>query len=506
MIVRELDLDAGPEEIFAALHGRRGSFFLDSAQATDGLGTHSFIGFEPFLVFRAKGDEITLSGAGGAEVVRGHPLDEMGKLFRRFARPADSRLPFTGGAVGYISYELCRCLERVGRAAADELEIPDLEFGFYDNILAFEGASGRAFIAAHARGAESDEQIADQLKAAVTAALQLHRSRPPAGPALLSGPIKSNFSREDYFRAVSRIKEYLRAGDVYQVNFTQRFEADYPGCPYELYRRLRALSPAPFSAYLNPGQMQIVSSSPERFLRLREGRVETRPIKGTRPRGATPEEDRRTARELVASEKDRAELLMIVDLERNDLGRVCQPGSIRVEQLYHLESHPTVHHLVGNGIRPASPRLQCDRLHSSHVSRRLDHRCPQDSRHADNRRTSGETRRRDLYTGAIGYLDFDGNCGSQSRDSHHRLPSRPRLLRRGWRDRGRLGSGKRVRGIAAKGPGDAAGPRRAEPAGPGRWLGVGAARWALRVQRLPRKRPSGCSDLGSAPSASLRSA
>jgi len=405
VILRSVDWGRPPEAVFAALHERRGSFFLDSAQAAGGLGAYSFIGFEPFQSLQAKGREIALSGPAGIQRSLGDPLEALRQACSRVAPPPPGPLPFASGAVGYLSYELGRPAPRGGPAAGDELAIPDMEFGFYDRVLAFEVASGRAFVAVHAENGESDAAEAERLEADVRAALDRPRS---VAPAVFSPAVQANLTRQEYLAAVNRIKEYLRAGDVYQVNLTQRFEAPYTGDPYSLYQRLRQYSPAPFAAYLNFGDFQVLSSSPERFLRRQGDRVETRPIKGTRPRGSHPDEDARIARELIASEKDRAELLMIVDLERNDLGRVCRPGSIRVEQLYHLESHPTVHHLIGNvsgTLRPECDTVDCLRamFPGGSITGAPKVRAMQIIDEL-------ETRRRDLYTGAVGYLGFDGNC------------------------------------------------------------------------------------------------
>jgi len=209
-----------------------------------------------------------------------------------------------------------------------------------------------------------------------------------------------------YLAAVARIKEYIAAGDVYQVNLTQRFDAAPLSHPFSIYERLRRRSPAPFSCYVNLGSHQIVGSSPERFLRIENGRVETRPIKGTRPRGRNPIEDARLRDELLGSEKDRAELLMIVDLERNDLGRVCGFGTVAVDDFCRLESHPTVHHLaatVSGRLRPECDAFDCIRamFPGGSITGAPKIRAMQIIDEL-------ETCRRDIYTGSVGYIGFDG--------------------------------------------------------------------------------------------------
>ncbi|MBW8782427.1 MAG: aminodeoxychorismate synthase component I [Verrucomicrobia bacterium] len=414
VVVEEILLPASPAEFFAGLQNRPHAFFLDSGLAAGDLGAYSFIGCDPFLVFRARGRALTLIRDGETTHYDGDPLTELQTLLRRHAAPPSPNpphLPFTGGAVGFFGYELCTQLEKLPRTSPDDLpEIPDLEFAFHDGVIACERATRRAWLVAN--------PVADTPAAAILARLRALTQPPvfPAGgeaaPSIDRSAEKSepvaNFDFERYAAAIARIKAYIAAGDVYQVNLTQRFSSPLPCEPYALYERLRARSPAPFAAYLNHGAVRIASSSPERFLRIRGRDVETRPIKGTRRRASESAADEALARELLASAKDRAELLMIVDLERNDLGRVCEFGSVRVDDLWRLESHPTVHHLVANvagTLRPECDAIDCLRatfpggsitgapkIRAMEIIDEL------------------EPHRRHIYTGAIGYLGFDGDC------------------------------------------------------------------------------------------------
>ena len=422
MIIKETDFGAPPEKLFAGLHDRAGSFLLDSAQPAGGLGTWSFLGFDPFLVFRAKGEEITVVRAGRAETFRGDPLAELRKLFQRYRGASAANLPFSGGAVGYFSYELCALLERIPRTSPDNAAIPDMEFGFYDGILAFDHGAGKSYIVANPVGDRDADAIVRGVEAVLSSA-GVPRSGTGFQPVLSTNTDRdaratsesetaalprSNFTKPEYLAAIARIKDYIAAGDVYQVNLSQRFEAPLPCHPFVLYQRLRKQSPAPFASYLNCGTLQIAGSSPERFLRLRGDRVETRPIKGTRPRGRFPGEDARLGAELLASEKDRAELLMIVDLERNDLGRVCEVGSIHVDEIFRLETHPTVHHLVAavsGRLRAGCDAFDCVRamFPGGSITGAPKIRAMQIIDEI-------EPSRRHLYTGAVGYLGFDGNC------------------------------------------------------------------------------------------------
>jgi len=409
MLVQEVEFDASSAEVFGALCDRPGSFFLDSALAADGLGQFSFIGWDPFLTFRANGDVVTLTRGGQTETRRSDPLLELRELLQRHHASSAAALPFAGGAVGYFSYEFGQRFERIARTSRDDLGVPEMEFGFYDAVLAFASHTGRAFIVANPADVSRERTIAQKLERTVRDALARGPCTPPEPPPRsVDERPRSNYTKEEYLRAIARIKDYIRAGDVYQVNLSQRFETSLPCHPYELYRRLRRLSPAPFASYLNFGERQIVSCSPERFLRLQNGWVETRASKGTRQRGSTVAEDAALRQQLVTSNKHRGELLMIVDLERNDLGRVCDVGSIRVDEIYRLETHPTVFHLVASisGTLPAQTDV-VDCLRATFPGGSIT---GAPKIRAMQIIDELEPHRRHIYAGAIGYLGFDGNC------------------------------------------------------------------------------------------------
>jgi len=295
--------------------------FLDSS-AQGALSRYSFLAADPVAVARTP--------EAARDMLRTH----------RHA-PLAGLPPFQGGIAGYVGYDWGAELEHVARPRADRLtpNLPDVALALYDWVIAWDHLEEKAWLIA--RDARRVAWVRERLTAH-SAPPVLDRPRPP------STALESNFTRAEFERAVSRIREYIAAGDVYQVNLSQRFHAPFPGSALALYRRLRARNPAPFGAYLEFGDAQVASISPERFVRLdaTTRAAEARPIKGTRPRGTTSVEDAVLARELLASEKDRAENVMIVDLLRNDLGKVCRPGSVRVPNLFALESHPTVHHLV----------------------------------------------------------------------------------------------------------------------------------------------------------------
>ncbi|MDQ4106750.1 MAG: anthranilate synthase component I family protein, partial [Actinomycetota bacterium] len=302
--------------------------FLDSS-LTDGRGgRYSFFTADPFLTVRSWGNRVELTGPAGRVVTEEDPWDLLQRLLRRYSvNQVEGLPPFVGGAVGYFGYDLGRTLERLPATATDE-GLPELDIGFYDWALVADRLSGVSRIvatglptgekaAAHARVAEIQER--------------LHAAPSPSNnlASLEASRLRSNFRRADYLRAVERAREYIAAGDIFQVNLSHRIEGGWVGTAWPLYERLRAASPVSYGAYLDLGEAKVLSASPERFLK-QDGRwIETRPIKGTRPRGSAPDEDRALGAQLLASEKDRAENLMIVDLLRNDIGKVSRLSTVQ---------------------------------------------------------------------------------------------------------------------------------------------------------------------------------
>jgi para-aminobenzoate synthetase component 1 len=324
-----------PAEAFAGVAAERFSLFLDSALPSARLGRYSYIAALPRRTLTAKGRLVTLDGRS----FDSDPFAVLRDELARTPRPTLSGLPpFQGGVAGAFGYDLCHHLETLPAAATDDMGFDHMALGFYGAIAAFDVIDQRAWIIAHGdqaprRAEELRERLGDRA--------------PPVAPT----PVldwTSNFSRADYEAAVGRVIDYIHAGDIFQANLSQRFRAALPAGadPYAMYRRLRTVNPAPFAAYFNTGDGHILSSSPERFLKLTGDAVETRPIKGTRPRGATRSEDAALAENLMTSEKDRAENIMIVDLLRNDLSKVCRDHSVAVPELCTLESYARVHHLV----------------------------------------------------------------------------------------------------------------------------------------------------------------
>jgi para-aminobenzoate synthetase component 1 len=301
------------------------------------------------MVFQSRGEDIEISAGGYLRRLRGNPFQVLDALLRRYKVQCDTGgPPLTCGAVGYLGYGLRQFVERVPVRASDDTGLPDCWLGFYDAVAAIDHLSGRVFVCSsglpecdvHAAQTRFD-WLAELVRGAEPTKAQ--DAWPETGPGL---SISSNFTRDSYVAAVARAKEYIAAGDIYQVNLSQRLYVETDFSDLQLYRRLRMTHAAPFSAFLPAGGISVLCASPESFLRVRGRHVITRPIKGTRPRGRTPEEDEQNARELLASAKDRAENVMIVDLERNDLGRVCRFGTVRATSTCALESYSSVFHLV----------------------------------------------------------------------------------------------------------------------------------------------------------------
>ena len=351
-----------PEALFAHWCDDPYMGFLDGAAAGDPRGRFSYLAVEPFRILTAVDGKVMVDGLPV-------PDDPFAVLERELARyriePGEAPLPFAGGAVGFLGYELGSCLERLPARHGNELAIPDMAVAFYDVVIGFDQHERRAWLMSSglpADGAAARAARAERRARAVFKRLRRPVQLAPVAPRSLVGWMPE-IAPAEYRARVARLLEHIREGDIYQANFTARHLIPRPaGTAADLYRALRRSSPAPFAAYLACGpRLAVASASPERFLKLdAEGRIETRPIKGTRPRGRDPVADAALAAELAASAKDRAENLMIVDLMRNDISRVAEIGSVAVPTLCAVESFPTVHHLVSvveGRLRPGASRV-----------------------------------------------------------------------------------------------------------------------------------------------------
>jgi para-aminobenzoate synthetase component 1 len=394
-----IEIDFGdPVEAAFTLRALPFLTFLDSAMADDRLGRYSFIAADPFTIIQGK-------EADSGWVARLKSVLSNYRTPNLFGLP-----PFQGGAAGLFSYELGRSLENLPEPALNDLAFPDLSLGLYDVVVAFDALERRGFIIS--TGLPELEPPARR-KRAIERGLWFEAKLAKGPGALSSGRISvqgwtSNFSREGYEQAVATVIERILAGDIFQANLAQRFEAPLP--PdfdyFGFYRLLRRVNPAPFAAYLDHASFVIASASPERFLRVEGDRVETRPIKGTRPRFADALVDMLQTKALSESRKDRAENVMIVDLLRNDLSKVCVPGSVQAPQLCAIESFATVHHLVSTvtgelraGLGPVDVLAAAFPGGSITGAPKL---------RAMEIITELEGHARGPYCGAIGYLGFNG--------------------------------------------------------------------------------------------------
>jgi len=398
---------------FEAFAHRPFSFFIDSGMDPGKLGRYSFMGSDPFLVLRSRDDEITIIKGGTEEIKQGNPFNVLGELLEVYTLDRnETDIPFVGGAVGYFSYDLGHFIERLPDTAVDDLQLPECYLAFYDAVVAYDHLDGKTFIIS--TGFPELEE-SGRLKQAEERLKELRNrvllSPPPkAMKEVLSTEstgLRANFTHDNYLKAVETAREYICAGDIFQVNLSQRFEADITILPYELYKRLRKINPAPFANYFSFDGVSIVGASPERFLKVRGDWVETRPIKGTRPRGKTPREDNELAQSLLASVKDRAENVMIVDLERNDIGRVCRYGSVKVTELAILETYPTVYHLTSTVVgQLREDKNRIDLLKATFPGGSITGAPKVRSMEIIDEL---EPTRRSVYTGSLGYLSFNGD-------------------------------------------------------------------------------------------------
>ncbi len=331
-----------PEAAAWHLRAQPGLVWLDSSLAGGRLGRWSVVACAPRWTLTARGRQLTRIEAGEAGTWDGDAVAALAAAVEAEPRvasldgvPGLEAAPFLGGAIGYLGFELGRQIERLPATTVDDVGAPDLAVGWYDAALIWDEAAASGWLVGRA---EAVAALRDRLVGA--------GSLPPRRELIARTPLQPNLTRAEYLDAVRRALAYIAAGDIYQVNLSQRLAARVHASGLDLYRRLRAISPAPFAAYLALGAVEVLSSSPERLLLAEGGALETRPIKGTRPRGATAEADACLAAALRASAKDNAEHVMIVDLERNDLGRVAEVGSVAVPELAALETYAQVHHLT----------------------------------------------------------------------------------------------------------------------------------------------------------------
>lgn len=394
-MIREISTKLNSFEIFTIFKDESNSFILDSAMDKNKLGRYSFISSNPFKILKYKNSD-------------NNPLDEFKDELNKYKVKNDTNLPFIGGAVGYLSYDLGNYIEKLPRTATDDTNVYDMYFGLYNYVIVVDHLENKTYIATPNLDVSLEEEIINNIEKSIIEAEangidKICYEEKDVEPVKLT----SNFTKEEFKNSVEKVREYIKKGDIYQANLTQRFTGKTSLSSYELYRDLRRISPAPFGAFLNFDDNNILSNSPERFIKCIDNIVETRPIKGTRPRGKNKEEDLKLQEELRNSEKDRAELLMIVDLERNDIGRISKIGTVKVPELFVIEPYANVNHLVSTVVGeledgkdvvdvikatfPGGSITGAPKIRAMEIIDEL------------------EPTQRNVYTGSIGYIGFNGD-------------------------------------------------------------------------------------------------
>lgn len=393
--LKEIKLNLNPCEVYEAFRYEIDTIILDSSKEDEKLSKYSFIGLNPYMTFSSFQNDGYIDGV----KVEGNPFKILDELLTRNKVVEKTNIPLIGGCMGYISYDTGRIIEKISDSSDEDFKIPHMKFIFYRNIIIFDLMENKQYISYFEGEEKTVEGIIEKIEQIEVKKEEFSYNQ--------EDKFISNFTKESYKKSITRLKEYIRSGDVYIANMTQRFYCHNEEDSFTIYKKLRGINKAPFSAYLNFHDFQIISSSPERFIQIKDGIAHTRPIKGTRPRGNTIEEDEKNKMELINSEKDKSELLMIVDLERNDFSKVCKPGTVKVKELFALEEYATVFHLVStiegelqDDVSAVKVMKECfpggsitgaPKIRAMEIIEEL------------------EGLKRNIYTGAIGYFDFRGN-------------------------------------------------------------------------------------------------
>lgn len=405
LLKHKLTYQTDTTRLFAQLSDKPWAMLLDSGQPHSQYGRYDILVADPFMTLSTVEDETgvytQIQQDGQHTVSHEDPFAILnGALAPYHAQP--SELPFVGGAVGYFGYDLARQIEQLADIAQKDTGIPAMMVGLYDWAVVVDHREKTSYLVSYGFQASTHERWTE-----LCATFNQNSDTEPQQTFHLTSPIASNMDFSRYAQAFNSVKQYITEGDCYQVNLAQRFAAHAQGDGWQVYLKLREISPAPFMAYMNLGKVEVISGSPERFLQVNGDHVETRPIKGTRPRSGDAGQDQQYAQDLQNSTKDRAENLMIVDLLRNDLGKNCEIGSVRADTLFQLQSFANVHHLVSfvtgklkqgrtaidllKGCFPGGSITGAPKLRAMQIIEEL------------------EPHRRGVYCGAIGYIGFDGN-------------------------------------------------------------------------------------------------
>lgn len=386
---RELNTSFEAIDLYHLIKDEPYSFILESSLYNEKYGRYTIISSSPFEVLKYSDDKDC--------------LDKFKKQFSKYKSSVDGSLPFYGGAVGYFSYDIGRYFEKIKPVSKTDIKVPDIYFGLYDWGFVVDHKTKKTYIVTPDLDIEKEKNIMNERMRQVENSVKKEYNFKSDKEMIL----KRNMTKDYYLESVEKIRDYIKSGDIYQANFTQRFEGETDISGYEIYRELRNISPTIFGGMINFGDMEVISNSPERFLELRNNILQTRPIKGTRPRGKNFEEDQKLKSELLNSSKDKAELLMIVDLERNDLGRISKVGTVEVPELFVIEEYANVNHLVATvksvldddkdifdvieNTFPGGSITGAPKIRAMEIIEEL------------------EPTRRNVYTGSMGYIGFNNN-------------------------------------------------------------------------------------------------
>ncbi len=404
MKLSELPYHRDSSLLFERVADQHWSMFIDSGYPRIDTGRYDIIVANPEITLETTGENTIITFVSGKEL---KSQDDPFRLVKQYLGKHESNLsglPFCGGAIGYFAYDLGRRVENLPELCQQDIDLPDMAIGIYDWVVIVDHHQRRSCLASFCRFQNTSEKWSDLIEL-------FHQQAPVKERQYqINSSIQSNMSKEQYTDAFTKIKNYILEGDCYQVNLAQRFQTDFNGDCWQVYRDLREFNPAPYASYINMPQGAVISSSPERFLKVTGNQVETKPIKGTVHRSKFAYEDKALAGLLLESEKDRAENIMIVDLLRNDISKTCQPGSVKVPKLFALETYATVHHLVSTitgklsehyhaldllrGCFPGGSITGAPKLRSMEIIEEL------------------EPHRRSIYCGSIAYIGFDGNMDS----------------------------------------------------------------------------------------------
>jgi len=393
------------------------NFLLESVEGGEKVARYSFLGSDPYMIFRSRGRSGTVRDldTGKERRFEGDPIGELRSIMGHYRTVDIPGLPrFTGGGVGYFAYDAVRLVEDIPDTTRDDYGIDDIFFMFYDTILVFDNIGHTISIISNVH-TDGPGTLEERYREAVTRienleSLLAKRTAPPPSKGNGHSVPLPNMDRETFIENVKRCKEYIYAGDVIQVVYSQRFEREITVAPFDIYRSLRIVNPSPYMFFISTDRVDIVGASPEMLVRVEGGEMEGRPIAGTRPRGKTPEEDAALAEELLEDEKERAEHVMLLDLGRNDVGRVSRYGSVRVVDRMFIERYSHVMHMVSSvkgtlaggkdrfdavlSFYPAGTLTGAPKIRAMEIIDEL------------------EPTRRGIYGGAIGYVDYQGNLDS----------------------------------------------------------------------------------------------